>query len=195
MSEQDELRAELEGLDEDLFDFPDVVGMHAMLTASREEALLPPGEAPPPAPPAPAAEAPAESAGDSVSAADVLADGVSYVSDDCGAGPPAGSTWTWTTPVLPAFGLVACNLTVEVVELGLKVRADILNGLIVNSRPQRVQHQIEHLFRPERGKRFIKLAREKRLQLTNETFSSILCQSDVFHSLPSGLRCRVSPGS
>jgi uncharacterized repeat protein (TIGR01451 family) len=46
---------------------------------------------------------------------DVLAPGVSYVSDDCGAGPPAGSTWTWTETEVPAGSLVACNVTVEVV--------------------------------------------------------------------------------
>ncbi len=46
---------------------------------------------------------------------DVLDPGIAWISDDCGAGPPAGDVLTWDVPSLPNGSLAACNIVVEVV--------------------------------------------------------------------------------
>ncbi len=45
---------------------------------------------------------------------DELDAGTTWVSDDCAAGPPAGSGWTWDIASLPSGSLAACNITVMV---------------------------------------------------------------------------------
>jgi len=45
---------------------------------------------------------------------DLLPDGVAWVGDGCGAGPPTGGTWTWQVGTLEAGDRAACTLELEI---------------------------------------------------------------------------------
>lgn len=79
--------------------------------------------------------------------------------------------------VTPARSVaVAVNFTVEIVELALKMGADILHGLIVDGGAERSQHEIENVARAKGAKVFIELRAEKGLQLADERLPALITQ-------------------
>jgi hypothetical protein len=76
------------------------------------------------------------------------------------------------------------DLAIQIVELGLKVRTDILDRLIVDGRTQSFQKEIEHFLDAEFGKRLVELARKKRLDLQFEIGLSVVAQFDLHGKVP-----------
>ena len=60
------------------------------------------------------------------------------------------------------------NLSIEVIELDLKVCADIRHGLIVDSRAERTQHEVEDLTRAKVAQVFIEAGSKERLKMRDE---------------------------
>lgn len=91
------------------------------------------------------------------------------------------------------LALVDVDFAVEIIELALKVRADVLNGLIVDFRAKCLEHQIDDFSGAKAAEGFVKLCCEECLDMLRQLFFAIICQVRQGHE-KGRLKWKICPG-